>query len=106
VEVVAARVTSHGVGERAAGIAKLRSVELLFGFGCAHASAALRHLRSHEGAINGCVTRGASLASHGFRAVGAERNRKQQGVYEAQQVEFITSVPVTEVTCSGSRQRE
>jgi hypothetical protein len=39
------------------------------------------------------VTRGAGLAPHGFRAVGAERNRKQQGVYKAQQIEFITSVP-------------
>jgi hypothetical protein len=39
------------------------------------------------------MTRGASLASHGFRAIGAERNCKQQSVCEAQQVECITSVP-------------
>jgi hypothetical protein len=39
------------------------------------------------------MTRGAGPAPHGFRAVGAERDRKQQGVYQAQQVECITSVP-------------
>jgi len=89
-EVVTARVTPHGVGERAARIAKLRSVELLLGLGCSDAPAALSHLRSHEAAINGCVTRGAGLAPYGFRAVGAERNRKQQDGYKAQQVECIT----------------
>jgi hypothetical protein len=44
------------------------------------------------------VTRGAGLASHGFCAVGAERNRKQQGVYEAQQVECITRVAISPLT--------
>ena len=83
----------HRVGEGAARIGKLRAVKLLLNLARPRASAALSHLRSHEAAIDGCVTRGAGLAPHGFRSVGAERNRKQQNEYNAQQVECITSVP-------------